>query len=65
MNRKPWPILLLALFQWLSPIGNFILSATASHMTFSQYFHVMVAQDGLPGFVFGMCVPTILAGIAI
>ncbi len=40
MKRRPWPLIILAVLHILAPIGNKILSAYVSHMSFSNYVNI-------------------------
>jgi hypothetical protein len=65
MNRKPWPILALALFQWISPLGDWLTSSLASHLSPIRYLMLAVSEEGLFSYFFHSWVPGLLAGIAV
>jgi hypothetical protein len=39
MKTKPWPLMMLALINFLCPIGNVLLSAKLEHISVLQYLH--------------------------
>jgi hypothetical protein len=65
MNHKPWPILTLALFQWVSPIGDWLTSSLASHLSPIGYLALAVSQEGVSGYLLHSWVPSIVAGFAV
>lgn len=40
MKRRPWPLIILAVLHILAPVGNKMLSAYVSHMSFTNYVNI-------------------------
>ena len=65
MKRKPWPILALALFQWFSPVGDWLMSSWASHLVPVQYLRLVFAEQGISGYFLHCWFPALIAGFAV
>ncbi len=45
MKQRPWPILILALFHILAPLGNILVNAWLAKISFTYYLHALMAPE--------------------
>lgn len=64
MKRRPWPLILLALFHVVSPIGNFFFNAQYVNLSYSAYFKAHFLPQNIWSSVFFFFLPPI-AGLTI
>ncbi len=43
MKQRPWPIVLLALFHVIAPLGNIVVNAWLAHIPLAYYLHILLA----------------------
>jgi hypothetical protein len=65
MKRRPWPILLLALCQWMCLPGNLVAGAWGSHMSMGQYWMVSLHAFGPWGMLLNFLLPPLVSGCAV
>ena len=64
MKRRPWPIIILAIFHALSPVGNFFFNAKFVNLSYSQYLSAYFDSTNAVASLFFFVLPP-LAGLAI
>lgn len=64
MNRRPWPIILLAIFHVVAPLGNFYFSAYHPNITYLTYFFALFDAPNIWDSICFLLFP-ILSGAAI
>src|SRR6185437_15070995 len=65
MKRKPWPILALAIFQWISPIGDWLISSWVSKLSPFAYLMFLTSHQGVWLYLLDAWLPAVIAGIAV
>ena len=60
MKRRPWPIILLAIFHVIAPLGNILVNSYLAKVSLSVYLQVLTAPENLKTLLVFVLVP--LAG---
>lgn len=64
MRRRPWSLIILAVFHFLAPVGNIVFNAVISKKDISEYFQMALSSAYLSK-NWIMIVTPIIAGLAI